>query len=89
MFITLTCIAIAVIGVIISNNVEFDEMSRREAIATIYGALAFILLGIVFLWFAFGIPRGQYPEFSLLPPTVVGCIFAAMALRANAVARKG
>jgi len=84
-FIALTLVVILLISMVIFDKIGLPMQQRHELFVEVNGASAFIAFGFVAFWLAMGIPRGQYPTFSLWPLVVVGVLFSLSALRANKV----
>lgn len=85
MFIALTLIVTLLASVVLFDKMGLPVQKRHELFVEVNGASAFIAFGFVAFWLALGIPRGQYPTFSLWPLVVVGIFFSLSALRANKV----
>lgn len=87
MFIALTLVAIVLSSMIALDKLGLSKRTQHQLFIEYNGAAAFIAFGIVAAWLVLGVPRGQYPDFSLWPLAIVSVLFTLSALRANKVYR--
>ena len=85
MFIAITLLVILCVGTMVITKLPISDRTRHEYIVTLSGVASFVALMIVLFWLVLGIPRGQYPTFSLFPIFVVSVMAGLVALRANKI----